>query len=321
MANFWRKIVHPIKALAPMEDVTDTVFRRIVAECGRPDVFFTEFTNTDGMCSEGREAVIHRLQFTEEERPIVAQIWGNNPEHYVRAARDLREMGFDGIDINMGCPVKKIVKNGACSALIENKPLAKELVLAAKEGAGDLPVSVKTRLGFRKIETEEWSEFLLGLEPAVLTIHGRTAKEMSDYPAKWDEIGKVVKVRDRLGSSTLILGNGDIESLDEIHEKTARYGVDGVMIGRGIFHNIFLFNPERVEGGFTPSDRVRLLEKHIALYRRTWGAGRNFEIMKKFVKVYVSGFPGAAHLRNRLMESVSYEAMDLLLKSWTVEIG
>lgn len=321
MRNFWNQIARPIKALAPMEDVTDTVFRRIVAECGRPDVFFTEFTNTDGMCSEGREAVIHRLQFTEGERPIVAQIWGNNPEHYERAARDLREMGFDGIDINMGCPVRKIVKNGACSALIENKPLAKELVLAAKEGAGDLPVSVKTRLGFRKLETEEWSEFLLGLDPAVLTIHGRTAKEMSDYPAKWEEIEKVVKIRNHMGSATLILGNGDVGSLAEIQEKSERYGVDGVMVGRGIFHNIFLFNPVHTADEFTPAERVRLLETHIALYRRTWGDGRNFEVMKKFVKVYVAGFAGAAHLRNRLMESVSYEEMARILKSWVVEVG
>jgi len=304
-----------------MEDVTDTVFRRIVASCGRPDVFFTEFTNTDGMCSEGRDAVIHRLQFTEGERPIVAQIWGNNPEHYLRAARDLREMGFDGIDINMGCPVRKIVKNGSCSGLIENRPLAQELVLAAKEGAGDLPVSVKTRLGFRRIETEEWAAFLLSLDPAVLTMHGRIAKELSEFPAKWEEIGKVVRLRNELGSSTLILGNGDVMSLREIDEKVGTYGVDGVMVGRGIFQNIFLFNPVRAEIEVEPADRIELLREHIALYRRTWGGDKNFEIMKKFVKVYISSFTGAAKLRGLLMEASSYEEIDEILATWPTAVA
>ena len=300
-----------------MEDVTDTVFRRIVARCGRPDVFFTEFTNTDGMCSAGREAVIHRLQFTEEERPIVAQIWGNNPEHYFQACRDLKEMGFDGVDINMGCPVKKIVKNGACSALIENKPLVAELIAAAKEGANGIPVSVKTRLGFRRLETEHWAEFLLEQKPVVLTMHGRIAKEMSDFPANWEEIGKVVEIRNAMGSETLIIGNGDVGSLAEIDEKAARYGVDGAMVGRGIFHNIFLFDPERSAVEPLPPERIALLMDHLHLYRETWGSDKNFEVMKKFVKVYVAGFEGAAKLRNRLMESSSYKELDEVLDDWS----
>lgn len=317
MESFWHKLERPMKVLAPMEDVTDTVFRRIVARSGRPDVFFTEFTNTDGMCSEGRDAVIHRLQYTQEERPIVAQIWGNNPEHYERACRDLREMGFDGIDINMGCPVKKIVKNGCCSALAENKSLAGELIAAAKEGAGELPVSVKTRLGFRTMQTEEWAGFLLEQKPVVLTMHGRTAKEMSDFPAKWEEIGRVVRLRNEMHSDTLILGNGDVESLAEIDDKAATYGVDGVMIGRGIFHNIHLFDPERQHAEFPPKERIALLEDHMELYRQTWGSDKNFEIMKKFVKVYISGFPGAAKLRNRLMEATGYPEIHAILGGWS----
>jgi len=317
MDDFWHRLPKPIKVLAPMEDVTDTVFRRIVARCGRPDVFFTEFTNTDGMCSDGREAVIHRLQFTEIERPIVAQIWGNNPEHYYKAARDLHEMGFDGIDINMGCPVKKIVKNGCCSALIENKPLVRELVAAAKEGSRGLPVSVKTRIGFRKIETEEWASFLLEQEPTVLTMHGRTAKEMSDFPAKWEEIGKVVRVRNRMGSETLVIGNGDVESLAEIDDKAKSYGVDGVMVGRGIFGNIHLFDAQRSNLDTPPRQRLELLVEHLDLYRSTWGSDKNFEVMKKFVKVYVSGFPGAAKLRNRLMAATGYGQIDEILRDWS----
>ena len=204
MNGFWDNLTRPITALAPMEDVTDTVFRRIVVRCGPPDVFFTEFTNADGLCSRGRDAVIHRLRFTEEERPIVAQIWGNNPEHYRTVCSQIRDMGFDGIDINMGCPVRKIVKTGACSALIDNPPLAREIIIATMEGAGETPVSIKTRMGFTKRRTEEWSSFLLDLKPAVLTMHGRIAKDMSDVPADWQEIGKVVRIRDATGSNTLI---------------------------------------------------------------------------------------------------------------------
>lgn len=317
MRDFWHALTRPIKVLAPMEDVTDTVFRRIVARCARPDVFFTEFTNTDGMCSEGHDAVIHRLQFTEEERPIVAQIWGNNPEHYLRACRDLRKMGFDGIDINMGCPVKKIVKNGACSALIENKSLAQELIAAAREGAGELPVSVKTRLGFRRLQTEEWAAFLLEQKPSVLTMHGRIAKEMSDFPAKWEEIAKVVQLRNAMGSETLIIGNGDVHRYGEAAEKAAAYGVDGVMVARGIFQNLFIFDPAGEGREFPPAERIALLVDHLALYRATWGSDKNFEVMKKFVKIYVAGFQGAAKLRNRLMEAKDYGEIDETLRSWS----
>lgn len=318
MASFWRTLNRPIKVLAPMEDVTDTVFRRMVARCGRPDVFYTEFTNTDGLCSAGREAVIHRLQFTEIERPIVAQIWGNNPEHYYRSARDLVALGFDGIDINMGCPVKKIVKNGSCSALIENKPLAAELIRAAKEGAGALPVSVKTRLGFRDWRGEEWCGFLLEQKPEVLTVHGRIAKEMSDFPARWDEIGKVVDLRDRMESDTLIIGNGDVGSLAEIEEKAARYRVDGVMVARGIFHNLFLFDPLRATIDHSPSERIALLRDHINLYRSTWGENKNLEVLKKFVKVYIASFDGASRLRNQLMEAASYPEFEAILAGWSL---
>ncbi len=316
MDSFWRTLGRPIKVLAPMEDVTDTVFRRVVARCGRPDVFYTEFTNTDGLCSPGREAVIHRLQFTEEERPIVAQIWGNNPEHYLRSARELAALGFDGIDINMGCPVKKIVKNGSCSALIENKPLARELIQAAKEGAGMLPVSVKTRLGFHDLRTEEWTGFILEQKPEALIVHGRIAREMSDFPAKWDEIARVVALRDRMGSDTLVIGNGDVTSLGEIAEKAERYRVDGVMVGRGIFQNLFLFDPQRAGRNPPPPERIAMLRAHIALYRSTWGGDKSFEVMKKFVKVHIASFEGAAHLRNRLMEASGYEEIERILEEW-----
>ena len=320
MRGFWSKLERPIAALAPMEDVTDTVFRRIVAECGRPQVFFSEFTSTDGMCSAGREAVVHRLRYTEAERPIVAQIWGTVPEHHYEAARQIVAMGFDGIDLNMGCPVKKIVKNGACSALIERPALTAELIRATKEGAGPLPVSVKTRCGFRRWRTEEWAEFLLEQKPAVLTMHGRIAKDESKYPADWEEIGKVARLRDRMASSTLVLGNGDVESLKEIVEKSSRYGLDGVMVGRGILHNPYLFR-DREPLPWSEKDRLGLLLRHVALYRDTWGEEKYYGRLKKFYKTYVASFPDASELRNELMETASVGEAIALVRDWMTGRG
>ncbi len=318
MDSIWKRLTPPIYALAPMEDVTDTVFRRIVARAGKPDVFFTEFVSTDGLCSEGYEAVSHRLRYTEEERPIIAQIWGNSPENYRTASRMIRELGFDGIDINMGCPVKKIVKDGHCSALIDNPTLASELITAAREGAGDLPVSVKTRLGFKTKKTIVWTSFLLEHDLPLLTMHGRIARDMSDVPADWDEISRVAALRDESGKDTLIFGNGDVTTREQMLSYPPRYGVDGVMVARGIFHDLMIFTDENEqwdgETGGVESRINRYLE-HIELYRKTWGDNRNFNIMKKFAKVYVSGFPGAAKLRNDLMESSSYDEMIATLKT------
>ena len=312
MSGFWQSLPRPFTVLAPMEDVTDTVFRRIVSRHGKPDVFFTEFVNVDGMCSPGREAVAHRLRFTEEERPIIAQVWGLKPENYARAADDIRAMGFDGIDINMGCPVKKIVKSGACSALIENPSLAREIIIATREGAGPLPVSVKTRMGFSRKKTEEWSGFLLELEPAALTMHGRIAKDMSDIPADWNEIGKVVSLRDAMGARTVVIGNGDVDSLQRVKQHHEQWRVDGVMIGRGVFHNLFVFRSGEASSEYADlsiAQKLTFLKKHLVLQQETWGELHNFNVMKKFVKVYVASFGGAAHLRAALMEATDYEEM------------
>lgn len=297
-----------------MEDVTDTVFRQIVGMCAKPDVCFTEFVNVEALYSIGREKVIHRLQFTRKERPIVAQIWGLVPEHYYKTAQEIARMGFNGIDINMGCPVEKVLVHGCCAALIENKPLAKEIIAATKEGAlrqaqGKLlPVSVKTRIGYKKIVTEEWIEFLLKQDIAALTIHGRTARELSKVPARWDEIGKAVTVRNRLHSSTLIIGNGDVKSQEEGREKCKTYGVDGVMIGRGIFDNLWLFDRSdknlAAQGrALSVGERLSLLLTHVRLFDKTWGKSKNFDILKRFFKIYVSDFDGAKELRVKLMET------------------
>jgi nifR3 family TIM-barrel protein len=323
MKTIWHRLKKPFFALAPMENVTDTVFRRIVARCGRPDVFFTEFTSTDGLCSEGYERVRKHLEFTEEERPIIAQIWGTRPEKFLQAAKMVADMGFDGIDINMGCPVRKVVSRGSCSGLIRTPALAKEIILATKEGAGDLPVSVKTRIGYREIMTEEWIGFLLEQQIAALTIHGRTVREMSKAPAHWEEIGRAVILRNQMKKDILIIGNGDVVSLQDGMDKYERYKVDGIMIGRGIFNNLWIFrdvDPETI--GL--EERMRFLIDHISLFDEVWGKDRPFDVMKKFFKVYVTGFPNANAVRLEMMqlrsagEAISYIKENIKLLKLTI---
>ena len=302
-----------------MEDVTDTVFRRIIARCGRPDVFFTEFIHTDIVLAlrPDRPGLTPRLRFTEDERPIIAQIWGTDPEQYRLAALRLGEMGFDAIDINMGCPVRKIRKKGACAALIRNPSLAAELIDAVK-GAG-LPVSVKTRTGFAGVQTEEWVGHLLSQDIDALTLHGRTAEQESEGQADWDQLRLAVSVRDAVSAKTRILGNGDVVSADQIDDYTRRYGVDGVMVGRGIFEDPYLFSTDGRAGRFqsAPEDEhVQLLTDHLRLYEQTWGEGRNYEILKKFYKIYLTGFDGADSLRDELNATHDYAGAHDVLRRW-----
>lgn len=326
MKNFWKKLERPFLVQAPMENVTDTVFRQIIARAHRPDVFFTEFTNTDGMISQDKSHVMHRLQYTQIERPIVAQIWGNNPDNYFKAAKLLEQIKFDGIDINMGCPIRDVVRKGQCAGLMQNPTLAKEIIAATKDGVrstiGRLPVSVKTRIGFNKIQTEEWISFLLEQNIDALTIHGRTVREQSKVPAHWDEIGKAVQIRNKMKKPTVIIGNGDVESWEQAQEKSQTYGVDGVMIGRGIFHNLFVFDKNvkrpfrRIEAAKTESEKIQMLIKHIKLFDKTWGKSKNFEIMKKFYKIYINDFKGAAELRLKLMDlHTAKDTIELLQKT------
>ena len=317
-SSFWHKLKKPFSVLAPMEDVTDTVFRRIIANCHRPDVFFTEFTSTDGMMSEkGRENVVQRLEYTEKERPLVAQIWGNNPENYYIASKELVERGFDGIDINMGCPVKKITTKGCCSALIENQALAKELILAAKEGASNTPVSVKTRLGFKSLQTLEWASFLLELNLPVLSFHGRIAKHQSKYPANWEEIKSIVNLKNQMKKDTLIIGNGDVSSYQEIQDKHKEYKVDGVMIGRGVFENLYVFSPElKYLKDFPKERKLKLLGQHLNEHQKRWGDTDRYSTMKRFFKIYIKDFSHAAELRNALMETNSVKESIRIIESY-----
>lgn len=313
MANFWQQLPKPFIALAPMEDVTDYVFREIIADIGKPDVMFTEFTNTDGLFSKGRDKVIQSFDFSEKQRPIVAQIWGTNPETFYKAAILIRELGFDGIDINMGCPVATVMKKCAGAGLIREPNLAKELIDAVKKGAGDMPVSVKTRIGTKEIITEEWTSFLLEQDLDALIIHGRTSDEQSKVPAHWDEIGKVVGLRKKIAPQTIIVGNGDIENYSEAIQKYKEYKIDGVMIGRGIFHNPWALSKTESMKAHTQKESLELFMKHIALFEEKWGKIKHFEIMKKFAKMYVVGFEGASELRQKFMVCRSYTEMEQLL--------
>ncbi len=309
----WRELKKPFFVLAPMEGATDTVFRQIVASCGRPDVFFTEFASVEGLTSErGFKEVSKRLKYTEKERPLIAQIWGKTPEKYAQSTKMVREMGFDGVDINMGCPDRTVVKNGCCSALIENPELAKQIIDAVKSEAGELPVSVKTRIGLRTIKTEEWIEFLLQQNLAALTVHLRTAKEMSKVPPHWDEMKKVLALRDKISPSTVIIGNGDLFTLQDAKDKINEYDFDGAMLGRAIFQNPWLFTgklPEEFDG----PTKLELLKHHLELYENTWGEGKSFYPLKKYFKIYTSGFNGASAFREKLMETNSYAEAKALL--------
>ncbi len=295
--------------LAPMEGVTDTVFRQIVSSVGKPDVCFTEFVPVDALLSKGKSEILKTLQFTDSERPIVAQIWGVDPEKFFESAKILKKLGFDGIDINMGCPVYDVIKKGACSALIKNPKLAQEIILATIKGAKGLPVSVKTRIGFDRIQTEEWTRVLLETPISALTLHLRTTREMSRVPAHWEEIEKAVKVRNELKSDVFIIGNGDIKTLKEAKDKFEQYKMDGVMIGRGIFENIYLFNANVDVTKVTPEQKKALLLTHLKLFKKTWQGNRHFEQMKKFVKCYINNFPGSSEIREKLMNTKNLDQL------------
>ena len=321
--NFWNSIDRPIIALAPMEDVTDTVLRELLMDVADPSalhVMMTEFVSTDGLVHpKARKRVIHRLRVTDEERrllkeknvKIVAQIWGNTPENYRQVIKEIAsEMEFDGIDINMGCPVSKVVRRGCCSGLIGNPSLAKEIIYAAKE-ASDLPVSVKTRIGLKTVQTEECMSHVLETEPAALTIHGRTQKQMSEGLADWSEIAKAVTIRDERGLKLPVIGNGDVQSIAEAREKCETYHLDGAMIGRGIFNNPWLFMEEQRER--SKEEKLDMLWKHTELFDRVWQGSKNFHILRRYYSIYSKGFNGAADLRAKLMRTESIEDVKTLL--------
>ncbi len=322
------------------EKISSKASSRTGSKYGKPDVFWTEFVACDGLCSEeGREKLKKNLlQFDESERPIVAQLFGSISENFEKSAKIVAEMGYDGIDINMGCPQKNILKQGAGAELINNPKLAKEIIRATKRGAGNLPVSVKTRIGFKKNEIETWIPAILEEEPAVLTIHGRTQKEMSKPPANWDLIKRVREIRDEMNSKTLIVGNGDVRNIEEAKQRVKETDVDGIMIGRGIFGNPWLFC--RRPTSTNVEKRLKVVLEHTKLFEEIFGEteenkklfginpggrpsgkgrARNFAVMKKHFKAYINGFDGAKELRIKLMETSNYREVEEIINNFLLE--
>ncbi|GGL60414.1 putative tRNA-dihydrouridine synthase 2 [Sporolactobacillus putidus] len=311
--NFWRDLPRPFFALAPMEEVTDVVFRHVVSEAAKPDVFFTEFTNTESYCHpEGINSVRGRLTFTEDEQPIVAQIWGDRPEYFWQMSIGMAKQGFRGVDINMGCPVPNVTANGKGSGLILRPEVAADIIQATK--AGGLPVSVKTRLGYSDVdEWHDWLTHLLKQDIANLTIHLRTRKEMSKVDAHWELIPEIKKLRDQVAPDTLLTINGDVPDRQTGLKLADQYGVDGIMIGRGIFTNPFAFEKEPKD--HSSKELLDLLRLHLDLHDHYSEELelRPFKALHRFFKIYVRGFRGASELRNQLMNTESTNEVRALL--------
>lgn len=322
MTNFWTQLERPFFVLAPLANVTDAAFRRLIAKHSKvvgatPYVTYTEFVSADGLCmanEEGKHKLMRDLIYTDAERPIVAQLFTATPENMEKAAALVQSLGFDGIDINMGCPDRAIEKQGAGAKLITTPELAQEIIAAAKRGAPNLPVSVKTRLGYNKDSLDEWLPKLLAAEPAVVTIHARTRKEMSKVPARWERVKRAVEIRNELGSKTLIVGNGDVKDVAHGLQLAKETGADGIMIGRGIFGTPWLFSSEGKSVDIEA--RLRTAIEHTKLFEELLGDIKSFAIMKKHFKAYVEGFPGAKELRMELMETTNAAQVAEVIERW-----
>ncbi len=328
MVNFWSQLKKPVLILAPMADVTDAAFRALIAKYSRPDgpdVFYTEFVSADGLCHpEAREKLKRELYFSTAERPMVAQIFSGRPERIYEAAALVAELGFDGLDINMGCPDRAVEKQMAGACLIKDPALATDIIAAAKAAAPNLPVAVKTRIGYTSAEElPAWAETLLAAEPAAITFHLRTRREMSQVPARWDLIKTPVALAK--GTGILIFGNGDVNSVAEARIKADRYGVDGVMIGRGIFGRPWLFADQSPP----VSERLQICLEHTKLFEQYYRPGRindelfaghtkSFQTMKKHFKAYVSDFPAAGVLRAELMATENADEVEQIINKFLI---
>jgi len=370
--SFWQKLPKPFFVIAPMANVTDSVFRSLFAKYGKPDVTWTEFVSADGLNSPGKDKLLHDLAYGENERPIVAQLFTGHPEAMKKAAALVAKLGFDGLDINMGCPDRAVEKQGGGAANIRNPENAIKVIEAAKEGVklfkcenvkgkvkrnsnsqnpeSRIPVSVKTRIGYNTYEPD-WIKLLLSQKLPALTVHLRTRKEMSDVPAHWELMPEIIKMRNEISPETLIIGNGDVESLEQAAEYSKKYGCDGVMIGRGIFGKPWFFaglgnsdtpkyaplnpdknlvrnttmpkSPVRRIGSTpekSPTERLRILLEHVSLFEKTYCKPRNrlknFAVMKKHFKAYVNGWDGAKELRIKLMETNNAKEVEAIVKAY-----
>lgn len=296
--EFWGKFKPGFTILAPMEGVTDIAFRQVVAKASRPDIFYTEFTNVNSYVSEkGRANALERLRYEESERPLVAQIWGTQPEMFLETAQALKKLGFAAVDINMGCPDRHVVATGGGSGLIRTPARAIEIIRSTKMAG--LPVSIKTRLGYTYVdEWHDWLSALLNEHPDALTVHFRTKKEMSKVAAHYELVPEVIKLRNELSPETKLIINGDIERPAD-GAKFIEMGADGLMLGRAVFHNPFCFEKEPRE--HTREELIELMRYHLDLYEKYNLAP--YEPLKHFYKIYINNFPGASEIREKLMNT------------------
>ena len=323
--SFWHKLTKPFFVMAPMADVTDPAFRRLVAEYGKPDVTWTEFVSADGLyatrekkgMTDEENPLVRDFLYTEGERPIVAQIFGSNPETIAYASKLARELGFDGVDINMGCPDRSIEKQGAGAAMMKHPEDAPAILRAARESG--LPVSVKTRIGYNKEELDAWLPILLKEKPDALTVHLRTRKEMSLVPARWDLAPRIVSLRDEFSPDTRILGNGDVKTLEDARLRAEESGMDGVMLGRGIFGNPWVFSG-RLPEAIPPREKLEALLK-LSEYYDELRPRKSFHILKKHFKAFVNGWPNSADLRAELMETENREELERCLHKAITLLG
>lgn len=324
--GFWKTLEKPFVAIAPMAKVTDFAFRSILAKHGKPDVMWTEFVSADGLCDpRGREKLLSDLRFNATERPIVVQLFSAHPDKIYEAVKFVATLGFDGIDINMGCPDKAVIRQGAGAALIKSPKLAREIIVAAKEGAGKIPVSVKTRIGYSRNDIETWIPVLAEAGLDAITIHGRTMKEMSKVDAHWDAItrsGEIIRMFHTKNTCPIIIGNGDIRNRQQAADVCKQYHVDGVMIGRGIFFNLFAFRKHEKE--LTIYNRLSILLEHLDRFELMYNhdeelIGRKYDEMKKFYKIYIADFGSAKELRMRLMETKTIEEARKLVKTRIID--
>ena len=319
----------PLFILAPMDDVTDTVFRQLVSSCAKPDLCFSEFVNVDGLMSPGRARLLPKLERAIDEPPFVAHIWGAKPENFETIAEQIasgslaceigNKTGFAGIDLNMGCPAKTVLKSGTCAGLIKTPDLAAEIIAATKRGnKGRLPLGVKTRLGFEKIDPE-WTQFLLSSGIDMLSIHLRTVKELSLVPAHYDELTRIVEERDRLSPSTILIANGDILTRAQGEQLIEKYGIDGVMIGRGVFHDPYVFAQSSPWQDTSKAERIGLFAKQLSLYI-DWAQNPDKEVrrLNKYAKIYINGFDGAKEMREKLALANKVSQLQEIIKSYQI---
>lgn len=327
MKKIWEKLPKNFFCLAPMSDVTDPAFRRILSKHSKGNkendiVFWTEFVSADGLMSEGRKVLKNYLSYSSKEKPIIAQLFTSNPEKMKQAAEYVSSLGFNGVDINMGCPDRSIEKQKSGAYLMKDKEKARELINSAREGIKNsgkknISLSVKTRIGYNKNQTEEWIPFLLSCDLDALIIHARTRKEMSKTPANWGHIKRAVEIRNELGVSTKIIGNGDVSSRKRGKELMRETKADGVMVGRGVFGNPWFFSKKEKE--VSTEQKLKVLLEHTKLFEKLVGKYKNFSVMKKHYKAYVNDFKGAKELRAELMKTNNSKEVERIISSFLSE--